>query len=1429
MPAWTRISFMPWTSAFLLAVLFPAVPVHADGDCPPRAPVPGDLAKEQREKRDRLKQNLQALHAEGKLIEAIAAAEDLLQLERQVHGETSEEAVKAMDSLATLHEERGDWTRAVALRERVLASRTRLRGQTHWATVGARWALERAKAVERLGADEQRRFTDSEAMIPRVRKLFGERHYEEAEGLIRRIMAERRAVLGENHPDLAADLGALAGVRWNQGDRAGGLAFYEQALAVRERLLGRRHPDTARSLEQLARVRAAAHDAGRARDLYERAVAIFAETAGEGSRDFVSASVGLSKALRSTGDLAGALAALERAVAARRTSRGPRSLEVATALHEMAEVLEDRGDLAKAQQRYEEALSLFRELKQERSAEYAGVMNDLGVLLEDRAMLAEARPYFEQALALRRELLGEQHPDYDQTLRNLARLSKIRGDLAAAADLFEQLVALRKRRHAAVSEIESALWSLAEIHEARDDWNAAAAVLRERRDSLNRRLGAGHWQSADARWELVRAEALAHLDRDRRRKVLDALDVKSKIDKLKADGRLDEALGLAREAETIVREALGPGNPFALDAILQQALILVDRDDKDGAHRLFARIVDAQREARGESHPQYARSLYNLALSQKNRGDLAEALALFRRAAELLEATRGGRDPEVLTCLEKAADLAFTLGESAAARVLYRRLLALRKEVPGEKRLDYARALYGYARYLRQQSDPSTARPVCEEALAIVKAASGEQDLGVLSVLDELARIRHDQGDYAEARSLYERALALRKALVGETDAEYAGELEGLGGVLDSLGDRAGTRAAWTRALEIRARRPDSDPFGYARILHNFALLRAGDGDLSGARRDLDEALRYYEMDIARSLPGLPERQQIDVLGRYRRPLWLALSLSAGQSDRVEADYRRLLGWKGLATDAAAHRKAALARMRAGERMTRVNAIRDRLTLLYYEAGAGGGAEERAREILRVAQERESLELSLSRAVPWEPRPVTPKQVAAALPRDAALIDLIRYTHHTPPPRIGGAWEAEDRYCAFVVRAGSTPMRVDLGAADLIDDALASWRARLARRDDESDALGAEIRQLVWGPLEATLRGARVVLVAPDGDLCYLPWPAVPDRTSGSFLIRRYAFATVASGRQIVELAQNSAIGDGTPGSLLVVGGVDYGDVPKDGRTGGQRVLLRALSAGSTRGLAGFCTLPGSRSEALTIASLWQTNNGAVSVQSLSGADADKARLRAAVVGARYIHLATHGYFAVPELNSALVPAPDAASAYSFEGGMCRNAESLWYPGLLCGLACAGAADPPKDPATGALEVGACLLSAEEAAGLDLRTCTLAVLSACETGLGRTAGGEGVLSLQRAFHQAGARTVVASFWKVDDAATSALMTRFYANLWAEKMAPLEALRQAQLSMLDDPAFGEGAHPRLWAAWSLSGDPGGLPQHPPATARSADAP
>ena len=78
------------------------------------------------------------------------------------------------------------------------------------------------------------------------------------------------------------------------------------------------------------------------------------------------------------------------------------------------------------------------------------------------------------------------------------------------------------------------------------------------------------------------------------------------------------------------------------------------------------------------------------------------------------------------------------------------------------------------------------------------------------------------------------------------------------------------------------------------------------------------------------------------------------------------------------------------------------------------------------------------------------------------------------------------------------------------------------------------------------------------------------------------------------------------------------------------------------------------------------------------------------------------------------------------------------------------------------------------------------------MLSACETGLGRLAAGEGTLGLQRASRLPAPKNVVASLWTIDDEATVALMQLFYHNLWDEKKPPAIALREAQLSLLHHP-------------------------------------
>jgi len=96
----------------------------------------------------------------------------------------------------------------------------------------------------------------------------------------------------------------------------------------------------------------------------------------------------------------------------------------------------------------------------------------------------------------------------------------------------------------------------------------------------------------------------------------------------------------------------------------------------------------------------------------------------------------------------------------------------------------------------------------------------------------------------------------------------------------------------------------------------------------------------------------------------------------------------------------------------------------------------------------------------------------------------------------------------------------------------------------------------------------------------------------------------------------------------------------------------------------------------------------------------------------------------------------------------------------------------------------------------------------LVVLSACRTGLGREIRGEGLVGLTRGFMYAGATTVVASLWKVDDEATSELMKRFYTEMLQNRRTPDEALRIAQNAIRQNPRWSA---PHYWAGFTLQGE------------------
>ena len=96
----------------------------------------------------------------------------------------------------------------------------------------------------------------------------------------------------------------------------------------------------------------------------------------------------------------------------------------------------------------------------------------------------------------------------------------------------------------------------------------------------------------------------------------------------------------------------------------------------------------------------------------------------------------------------------------------------------------------------------------------------------------------------------------------------------------------------------------------------------------------------------------------------------------------------------------------------------------------------------------------------------------------------------------------------------------------------------------------------------------------------------------------------------------------------------------------------------------------------------------------------------------------------------------------------------------------------------------------------------------MVVLSACQTALGKDVRGEGLVGITRGFMHAGASSVVASLWNVDDGATAELMKRFYSNLLQHGMSSAEALRAAQNSIRQEP---EWQSPYYWGAFTIQGE------------------
>jgi CHAT domain-containing protein len=410
------------------------------------------------------------------------------------------------------------------------------------------------------------------------------------------------------------------------------------------------------------------------------------------------------------------------------------------------------------------------------------------------------------------------------------------------------------------------------------------------------------------------------------------------------------------------------------------------------------------------------------------------------------------------------------------------------------------------------------------------------------------------------------------------------------------------------------------------------------------------------------------------------------------------------------------------------------------------------------------------------------------QEVQAALKPGEAAIEFLQFRVLVPTKT------DTVRYAALLLRPGmEAPLHIDLCDERDIDtlmirniDRKEAYVKRLYAASDRGlNPTKDKVRslyELLWRPLEPHLQGVQTVYFANAGLLHRINLGAV---TIGldSVLSDRYKLVELGSTRSLV-VAEKAPIPNQ---QALVMGGIQY-----DSDSTALRAAVFALDTISyaTRSAVQFYR-PASDS---TLVEYWgplpytgreADNIGAFLRKSripsivLKGYDATEEAFYKAVrlegASPRIIHLATHGYFL-----------PDPKSSDEAEKGSTFRLSE--HPLIRSGLIMAGGnhAWTTGKSVKPDLEDG--ILTAYEISRLNLAGTELAVLSACETGLGDIQGNEGVYGLQRAFKIAGVRYVIMSLWQVPDAQSNVFMNSFYQRWLDQGMSIPEAFRQTQVAM-----------------------------------------
>lgn len=851
-------------------------------------------------------------------------------------------------------------------------------------------------------------------------------------------------------------------------------------------------------------------------------------------------------------------------------------------------------------------------------------------------------------------------------------------------------------------------------------------------------------------------------------------------------GDLTEAEKRYQEAFSL-REKLAP-NSGELAAILNNlGIVARNRGELETAERFYRRSLAIRQTLEPDSLA-VGESLNNLGNLVQDRGELREAEQLFERALVLKQKHAPG-SLTVASTLGNLGNASYYRGNLEQSEQHFREALALfEKLAPGSRRvaatlhnlgnvIEYRGDLVRAERYLRQAlaieeklAPDSLGVAETDDSLGALALATGKmadadqyfqrafriheklapESLNTATVLKNLGSVSLRRGTSPEAEQYYQRALRLEEKVAPDS-INLAETCRLLGKVAETTDDTAKAEAYYRRARSILDRlAPGSG--NQAEVLYALARLLQRKQEFPASEQTFELAIAALEKQTTRL--GGPEEVRASFRAEhadYYRD-YLELLLHRNQPERAFAVQERsrarsllaLLAERDLVFSDDLPSELERERKQAASRYDRVLQELSELN----PAKDFKRIDELTAELRELDGERTRLRETAKQRLPQlaslrYPEPLDLSQTRQSL--DAGTL-LLSYSV--------GARETS----LFVVEAsgaepGFSVSRLPVGDSDLRAQ-IQEFRRLVQRPNDLADRTALRVRSrslydLLLKPVEDRVGAATRVLLLADGPLYALPFGALL-RNDTEYVAQWKPIHSVVSATLYAELKRSRRDRQTDAVDLIAFG---------------NPVFAKANPTATSKGLPDnppLLPLRFSLQEVKSISALFPEAS-----RVYVGPQATEERAKGLRDPVRYIHFATHSVLDEKfPLNSALVlTTPDRPN-----------------PGRDNGL-----------------------LQAWEIFEQVRWNADLVVLSACETGLGKEVRNEGLIGLVRSLHYAGARSVLASLWAVEDRRTARLMQRFYTHLH-EGAAKDEALRAAQMDLIRS-----ASHPFYWAAFSLIGD------------------